>query len=569
MHMFLRFRNEDGVNQVRTNRGRTEALETLGERLNEEPRRLRWTPAHRLCEAHDRETLGFGWEDVEAAWRASNVLPDEGTDDLAGACPHEAVEDERCLFHLRPGAKDDERVRDALVEAIQSGEPARRSFDGARFGTLDLSDRELSGAVNDPIDLRFAVVEGEFDMSGATVPESMFSMRFATVHGDASFREARFGETATFVGAGFRQNVSFYRTAFDSKARFTRARFGGTAVGSVGGSTDSRRYATFAKATFDRSANFHGAWFDATGNFDEVTVTGPATFVDTEFHDDVHLRAARFADVRIAPDSTAVPLGMERTELGGGHLDLTDTRVDLTDGTLGAVELVGDDEPTPRLDRIRLLGTEFDGFEFANHRDAFGAVSWRIHGYDRDGSARATLGRWLGLWTDERERATGLAPIESTYLHAKRSATAAGDSRAAGEFFRREMAYRRLGHGYRLRSLPNPAGWRGLWRWLGNTTMGLTTGYGERPSRVFLSSGVLCLGFAGLFAFVLAPNPEAVPFSEFLLFSFQSFISFVVGTPQVPGTESFGLRAASAAEGFLGAFFVALFVFTLTRSVHR
>ena len=53
---------------------------------------------------------------------------------------------------------------------------------------------------------------------------------------------------------------------------------------------------------------------------------------------------------------------------------------------------------------------------------------------------------------------------------------------------------------------------------------------------------------------------------ELLLFSFQSFITFVIGPAPA---ESFSVRLLSSAQGFLGAFLVALFVFALTRSVDR
>ncbi|WP_256300843.1 hypothetical protein [Haloarchaeobius salinus] len=569
MHMFLRFRAESGVNQVRTNRGRTAALERLGERLDESPARLRWTPAWTLCQRYDAETLGFTWDEVETAWREVNMLADAATDDPASACPHEAVRDDRCLFHLPPDEKDDERVRDALVAAIESDDPADRALDGARFGTLDLSNRELTASVTVPIDLRFAVVHGGLDLSGTTIPDSMFSMRFATVRGDASFRSARFGETATFVGAGFRRNVSFYRSRFESKARFTRARFGDEADGSPGGAEKDRRYATFAKAQFEQSANFHGAQFTAVANLDEAAGRGLTTLVDTSFADEAHARDARFDDIRLAPAAAATPVDLSRSRLDGGELRLTDSRADLTKGVLGDVDLVGSDEPGPRLDHLRLFRTEFDDFDVAGHRDAFEAVDWRIHGYGRDGGLRAAVGRWLGLWSDTTDAALGMAGIENTYLRAKRGATAAGDTRAAGEFFRKEMGYRRLSHGERLRALPRRRGWTGLWRWVANLTMGATTGYGERPSRVVLSSAGLCLGFAVLYAAGLAPGSAGVPFREYVLFSFQSFISFIIGTPPVPGVDSFGLRVFSALEGFIGAFFVALFVFTLTRSVHR
>jgi hypothetical protein len=75
--------------------------------------------------------------------------------------------------------------------------------------------------------------------------------------------------------------------------------------------------------------------------------------------------------------------------------------------------------------------------------------------------------------------------------------------------------------------------------------------------------------FAGAYAGGLAPTNNTTAFGEYLLFSFQSFITFIVGPPPIPSTDSFALRVGSAFEGFLGAFFIALFVFTLTRSIHR
>ncbi|OYR85698.1 hypothetical protein DJ72_03800, partial [Halorubrum distributum] len=53
---------------------------------------------------------------------------------------------------------------------------------------------------------------------------------------------------------------------------------------------------------------------------------------------------------------------------------------------------------------------------------------------------------------------------------------------------------------------------------------------------------------------------------EALTFSFQSFISFVLGPP---GTTTLTQEITSAVEGFIGAFLIALFVFTFTRRIHR
>lgn len=53
----------------------------------------------------------------------------------------------------------------------------------------------------------------------------------------------------------------------------------------------------------------------------------------------------------------------------------------------------------------------------------------------------------------------------------------------------------------------------------------------------------------------------------YLVLSLQSFVTLVLG-----GAEDVGgpwIRLLARVEGFVGAFLIALFVFTLTRSIHR
>jgi len=57
-------------------------------------------------------------------------------------------------------------------------------------------------------------------------------------------------------------------------------------------------------------------------------------------------------------------------------------------------------------------------------------------------------------------------------------------------------------------------------------------------------------------------DPEAIH----LTFSVQSFVSLVLGGPTV---ENAFVSFIGATEGFLGGFMIALFVFTLTRSIAR
>lgn len=106
-------------------------------------------------------------------------------------------------------------------------------------------------------------------------------------------------------------------------------------------------------------------------------------------------------------------------------------------------------------------------------------------------------------------------------------------------------------------------------QWIRNWLFAATAGYGERPLRVVGSSAGVVVLFT--VAYLLSNEPlagieEPTPV-EYFLFSFQSFIAFVVGPPSA--TNAVTIRLLSAFEGFVGAFIVGLFVFVLTRQVHR
>lgn len=76
--------------------------------------------------------------------------------------------------------------------------------------------------------------------------------------------------------------------------------------------------------------------------------------------------------------------------------------------------------------------------------------------------------------------------------------------------------------------------------------------------------GLFAMGYWSL---GVTPASEA-PFGlGYVLLSIQSFITFILASS--PVGAGFGPQLLSAIEGFVGAFLIAVFVFTLTRSIHR
>ena len=98
----------------------------------------------------------------------------------------------------------------------------------------------------------------------------------------------------------------------------------------------------------------------------------------------------------------------------------------------------------------------------------------------------------------------------------------------------------------------------------------LSSGYGARPSRVFLFSLLVIVAFTPVFWLLRpdAPYPS-LPVTElgYLMLSFESFATGIrFGGPTLTDPT---VRFVSETETYVGAFTIGLFVFTLTRSINR
>ena len=180
-----------------------------------------------------------------------------------------------------------------------------------------------------------------------------------------------------------------------------------------------------------------------------------------------------------------------------------------------------------------------------------------------DPDAGATFERLSTATAGEIEAAAG----EVTYLRAKNGANDIADNTAASEFFMSQLAYRRRCHSRRLRdsgASPRERG-RALARWGMNAFLFVTTGYGERASYTLAASAALIAAYAGLY---LAIAPDLFgSVGQYAQLSLGSFIAFFLGGVGEVSDPTVSLLAQS--EAFLGGFFVALYVFALTRSVSR
>ena len=507
------------------------------------------------------------------AWKADTGTTSPLLQDLLDRgevwqCPHEATEDhDRCLFHLPVKNKEPTAVREAFLARIENDGQRPKQFIGARFGEFTLDHAIVECGDNHMIDLRHAQFEGETSW-WYTVVRQPISFEGALFRARPTFSEtefsnevylndARFGASAQFHGAEFVEGVWGNDATF-AEANFHRATFGGPV--------------DFSESSFER-AQFRESHFDDVARFTEATFES-VSFTGSHFGDRFYLDGATLPqqvsvrhatisdlaaveDVTLTAGSCAIDFGKSIVPAGRLYLPERGTLVyNLTDGTLGDVDLIEEDPPDDLFDHYRFLYTTFDGFDFGRYRDALHASTWRLH----------DIANVPGL--EARAAPPTDGDLESTYLKAKNGANAIGDTKAAAEFFRQEMLYRReqyipvvfdSSEGVRTRLAA--AG-----RWSANTLLNITAGYGERPSRVIAVSVGTIVAFTFLFAAV-RPSPPYGTSIGYLILSLESFITLVLG-----GADDVGgpwIRLLAQIEGFVGAFFIALFVFTLTRSIHR
>jgi hypothetical protein len=154
--------------------------------------------------------------------------------------------------------------------------------------------------------------------------------------------------------------------------------------------------------------------------------------------------------------------------------------------------------------------------------------------------------------------------IEQMYLSMKVSADNEGDNLAASRLFMQEKRSRLRKYFETIRRNPfSVEGILAIRNFVGNSFLWLTAGYGERPGQVIISS----FGVLGVFVLAYIPFWGVDRMVDIFILSLSSFVSLV--HPGHPSVNNPWLMLITQFEGFIGAFMIGLFVFSLTRSVHR
>ena len=391
------------------------------------------------------------------------------------------------------------------------------------------------------------------------------SFRACKIDGWGQFLNSRFGDTVTFELAQFNDDVDFIEAEFHGTARFHEAEFDrqfNLSKADIQSSFDA------TAVQVDRDIILEATTIEAPVQFEDSTVDGAVQAEGVRLHDHLLFEDAKIESIVLVPnlsnsDAVGSFVSFADTTLVHGTLSQPETGTtiyEFGEATLGNVQFEGPVDGA-LYDYIQFYRTRFDGFDFNDNGGLdTEAVEYEIHRLGAD--AKTVI-------PADYERTFSPTDLWVTYLYAKNGADAAGDNVGAGKFFYKEMTYRRQAHWARMRtpeSRPLRSRIHDFTKWGRSLLLSGVTGYGEHPDRVIYTSLAIIAGFAPFYALTVTSAAEASVW-EYLALSLQSYVTFILGQP--PAEFTLAGEILSALEAYIGAFLVALFVFTLTRRVNR
>lgn len=427
-------------------------------------------------------------------------------------------------------------------------------------GFANLSNSSFHGG---ELDLGNVDVFGSLIMSKTRCDTSGGEISFNNMHIDGIFdleHSSLSGSQIDFSGSNLVLDDS-YPGVEDIGAKFNEISFKGGRI-------------KFSDVTIESKVSFKLSSFHGESTiFERISVKNSVDFSKSE----LGTRNTKLSDINTDDN----PINFQQSEIESGNIIIKNynTIYDFEEALIGKVKLDTDDFPDkeknrPIFDHFVFKKTEFDGFNFNQPlvKKGIEDTDGRIHTTYRNKSDASGYLSKLIDWVKGEYSEQDYTPneLETTYMEAKLGAKENGDPNAVSEFFQKELHYRRHGYKNQFWNLNNELKniRKRIWiarDYIANTTLWLSAGYGEKPSNIFATSIGIVLLFAVIFRGVQG-LPPGTRFIDYITYSFQGFIQLVVGIQPSGGTL---ISFLTAFEGFIGAFLIALFVLTLTRSIER
>lgn len=253
----------------------------------------------------------------------------------ASACPHTVVDTEtnRCLFHQVDPEYPVDRITEQFQEAIGDATQSP-TFAGGQLSGLHLEGAVISTPDGHPIDLRGTTIDGDLDLTDATV-EVPLLLDEAAITGSFIATDAEFTAPLSLVG-----------TNIGRRCFLQRAVLAGGIVGNAlnAGYLDARGVivdgpcvfddATFsadvllAQSRFDGSLRLSGTTFERNVDAISIEVDGSVTISQANFGGEFDLIASEITGDFDARSGTASgDVDCRHLQLGG-DLEVSDTQFD-------------------------------------------------------------------------------------------------------------------------------------------------------------------------------------------------------------------------------------------------
>ncbi|WP_137289510.1 pentapeptide repeat-containing protein [Natronorubrum halophilum] len=492
-------------------------------------------------------------------WSKSHVVDSPVTG--IWTCPHEAYNGvDLCPFHLSKSERDqigitDDEVQELVYQKIQQPGYKEKQFIDANLPGLDFSGQTIESKDERAINFAHSTIDGPIRLGGSVV-DQVLVLSHAEIR-DFDAMDATFSERVYFSQATFHGACDFSRCCFESVSNFKGARFHTT----PSFATTEFETASFEGTLFRYNASFFGAQFTGgvdfnrcylgNSDFKNCCVEGSAMFRHTVVKGLFPLNQFKCEDVYLgfySPDNAIIDLGgAELSDFTLTHPYTRNILYNISHATLGDGHIQPEDDSMNPFSYIYFNNVNFDGFDFSSYHSYFEELDWEIHSYPD--KFESSMGRQEDIDTDL---------LESTYLKAKNGAKRVGDVRGVSKFTLKELRFRRMSF------WENGQYREGLF----NLMYGAIAGYGEKPSRVILTSVVTVVAFAEIYGLILSSDTSLVDqILQSYTLSLQAFVSVVFGGGAE--IELLLIRLLVGIQGFIGAFLIALFVYSLTISVTR
>jgi hypothetical protein len=539
-------------------------------------------------------------------WESEHYVP--SVPDTPQPCPVPSIElseTEKCVYHADSSltSQIDRSEESIFADLLQDD----RSVFGALFTNLTLTREFFEQLEEGNYSIRNAVFDGEFEISEGETSQALhfngcvfsdYSERNSSISGDRSFVSCRFEERCFFRPKQTTSSVSFNNTKFSTPLRI--------------------------RGNFQAPILAKECDFDAGLGVKEATIQGEFQIRDSDIRDDFLCGGSHFDVVRL--DSVRLPVvtafsncnidefaclpsrGLPsiidfrpRTTIHSGTMNIPDSDsvyYDFAEAEIGDVML---EERNDLLKNYYFENTKFSGFDFIDHESQLRRSNYNLHEfafpYKQFYSYSFEEGKEMPYRITATEKISGpnvldhseygrLKDHEETYARAQTAANAQGANKIASEMFKRQQRARKE----RLRdriSRGDGSISMGLQYW-GHRVLGATCEYGENPWKPLKWSLLTIGGSALLYPFlnglVLTGSSETERMISWGMTDFHSLSSLgrTIGTSLYFSVVTFTTlgygdilplnlytRLLASLEALLGAFFIALFVFTLGRQVNR